>query len=91
MGIARITIELPAELVERAKAANVALDDVTAEVIELVEKRIEKQEAVQNLLEIMDEFAQIPDDEKPSEQEIVEIVREVRREQAAQRDANPNT
>jgi len=84
---ARITVELPAELVKRAQAVGLSLDNVTSELIELVEKRVAKKEALQRLQEIMSELDQIPDEEKPSEEEIIELVREVRREQAAQRDA----
>lgn len=87
MSVARITIELPAELVERAKAANVPLDNVTANVIDFVEKQIEQQEAIQYFFDAADALSSLPAEEKPTDEEIIEEVRQVRREQAAQRES----
>lgn len=60
MADARITVELPEELVKRAQAVGVSLDNLTPDVIDLFEKRVEKQEALQRLQEITNEFDQIP-------------------------------
>lgn len=87
MNLLRIDLELPEDLAKRAEAVGVGLDDVSADVIAAVEKRIARKEAARELLEIMGELAEIPDHEKPSEKEIAEIVEQVRTEQAAQRNA----
>ena len=65
-----ITIKLPIELVERAKAIGIEMDNVTTEVIELLEKRIERKEALGRLLDIAEQLDQIPAPLKPTPDEI---------------------
>src|SRR5581483_836786 len=51
MSDVEITIRLPEELVERAKALGLDIEAVTSEVIALLEQRIERKQAWQNLMD----------------------------------------
>jgi hypothetical protein len=47
-----ITIRLPQELVEEARAAGIEIEDATPDIVALIEKRIERKEAWQNLIDM---------------------------------------
>ena len=71
-----ITISLPIELFERAKAIGIEMDNVTTEVIELLEKRIERKEALGRLLDIAEQMDQVPAQLKPTPDEIAKEIRD---------------
>jgi hypothetical protein len=75
MSNVKITFELPEELVERAKAVGLQIDDQTESFIALLEDEIERREAGQRLLEIADKLRALPDEMKPTTDEIDETVK----------------
>jgi len=71
-----ITIQVPKELVERAKAVGLQIEDQTDTFIELLETQIRKREAGQELLEIANKLTALPDDMKPTQDEIDTAIRD---------------
>jgi hypothetical protein len=65
-----ITIEVPQELVERAKAVGVQFEKQPEQIIALLESQIEKREAAQHLRKIGEALQSLPPILKPSSQEI---------------------
>ena len=51
-----ITLKLPSELVERAREAGVAIDDLTEPIIERIESEIRRCEAARKLTEVADQL-----------------------------------
>lgn len=51
-----ITIKLPEELIERAHAAGVDFDSLTPRVAELIERQIERKQALRELLNIAEQL-----------------------------------
>jgi hypothetical protein len=49
MSDVEVTIRLPGELVERARASGVEIEQVTPDIVALIQKRIERKEAWQRL------------------------------------------
>jgi hypothetical protein len=82
MSDVEITIKLPEELVERARAEGVRLDNVTEDVIELLENRIERKAALRRLLDLADQIDRLPNDLKPTPEEIEAEIRAARAERA---------
>jgi post-segregation antitoxin (ccd killing protein) len=85
MSAVKILIELPKELVERAKAIGMNIEGQSDVITEAVEKEIRRREAGKNLLEIAEQLRAMPDELKPTPEEIDEAVRQVRAEIAAER------
>ncbi len=75
MSDVEITIKLPEELIQRAKAAGIQIENQTEQIIALLEAQIRKQEASQRLRDIMDQADRLPDDIKPTPAEIDAEVR----------------
>lgn len=70
MNTTKITIELPDELVRRAKAVGVEFEDRTDQIIALLEAQIEKWEAAKRLDEIGSQLQALSPELKPSPEEI---------------------
>lgn len=70
MSDVEITIKLPEELVERARTEGVQIDNVTEDVIDLLEKRIERKAALRHLLDLADQIDRLPNELKPTPEEI---------------------
>jgi post-segregation antitoxin (ccd killing protein) len=85
MSAVKIVIELPEELVERAKAVGLNIENQSDAIAEAVEKEVRRREASRNLLEIAEQLRAIPDELKPTQEEIDEAVRQARAEIAAER------
>ncbi len=79
MSDVEITIRLPEELIERAKASGVQIENQTEQIIALLEAQIKKQEAGRRLRDLMDQADRLPNDIKPTP---VEIDAEVRAHRA---------
>ena len=65
-----ITIRLPKELVERAQAAGVKLDNVTDAMIDVIEKQIARKAALGRLLDVAEQLDLLPDQLRPTPDEI---------------------
>jgi len=65
-----ITITVPEDLVNRAKAVGVPLDTQSDQIIALLEAQIRKREAAQRLNEIAEQLQALPPDLKPTPEEI---------------------
>lgn len=70
-----ITIKLPEQLVERARAVKMNVEE---ELVKAIEQDIRSREAAQKLLDIAEQIDTLPDDIKPTPDEIVAIVRQIR-------------
>lgn len=70
-----VTFQLPKELVERAIAAGVRFESQTNWVIDALEVAIRRQEAGRRLLEVAEQLSALPDDAKPTLEEIDEEIR----------------
>jgi len=81
-----ITIRLPEELVERAKAAGLRIEDQLGSIAEAVEKEIRRREAGQRLLEIAEQLRALPDEMKPTPEEIDAEIKAYRAEKAGKAD-----
>lgn len=75
MSDVEITIRLPEELVERAKAAGVEIEEQTEQIAALLEKQIRRSEAAQRLREIAAELQSLPPELKPTPEEIEAEIR----------------
>ncbi len=75
-----ITIRLPKALVERAQAAGVQVDNVTEAMIEVIEKQIARKESLGRLLSIADQIDSLPNDLKPTPEEIEAEIQASRQE-----------
>lgn len=80
-----VTFRLPADLVERAKSVGLQIEGDNTQVIEAIEAQVRRLEAGRNLRQIMDQLQALPDEMKPSLQEIEDEIRAVRAEMAAER------
>jgi hypothetical protein len=79
-----ITIRLPKELVERAQAVGIQVDNVTEAMIEVIEKQIARKAALGRLLSIAEQIDSLPDSLKPTHEEIEAEIK-------ASRDEDPHT
>lgn len=77
MSAVKITLELPSELVERAKAIGLELE-TNEQIIATIEQQIRRKEAFSQLRAISEQLAALPDDIKPSLEEIAAEIRAVR-------------
>jgi hypothetical protein len=83
MGSLRVSIELPEELIERAKAVGFQIEDQTGQIVDLLEAQIRRMESGQRLRDVMNNIDSLPDSEKPSLEEIGDEIRVYRMEQSA--------
>ena len=83
MDSVKVTYELPAELVERAKELGIDVENQTNWVIDLVEKQIRKAEAMREFTRIAEALSSLPDEMKPTPEEIQEEIRAYWAEKAA--------
>ena len=65
MSSVKITLELPSELVERAKAIGLTLE-TNEQIIAAIEQQIRRKEAFSQLRTISEQLAALPDEIKPS-------------------------
>lgn len=75
MSDAQITINLPQELVERARLVGIEIEDQTEPFIELLEAEITRREAGKTLFEIADQLQSLPPELKPTPEEIEAEIR----------------
>jgi post-segregation antitoxin (ccd killing protein) len=85
MAAVKIFIELSEELVERAKAVGLNIENQSDVIAEAVEKEIRRLEVGKNLREIAEQLRAMPDELKPTSEEIDEAVRQARAEIATER------
>jgi hypothetical protein len=81
-------IKLPEELVRRANDEGIEIEEITPEVISLIERRIERKKAFRHLLEIGEQIDQLPDELKPTPEEIEAEIRAYHAEVADKEDAS---
>jgi predicted nucleotidyltransferase len=84
-----ITIELPEELVERAKQVGIELSDQSAEFIAVLEAQIKRREAGERLRKIGEQLQALPPELKPSLEEIEAEIRAYRAEQREKENMSP--
>jgi hypothetical protein len=82
-----ITIKLPKELVERAEAAGVKIEEQSAQIAVAIEAEIKRREAGKRLFELMDKIDALPDELKPTPEEIDAEIKAVRAERIGDRKA----
>ena len=70
MSNVEITIQLPEELLQRAKNVGVELESQTDQIVELLEAQIWKREAAQSLRQIARQIDALPAESKPTPEEI---------------------
>ncbi len=75
MGVSRIVVELPEELVERAQSVGLPLDTQMDQIIALIEAQVWKREAAQRLNEIAGKLQSLPPEMKPAREEIEAEIR----------------
>lgn len=81
-----ITLDVPEELLERAEAIGLSLDGRTAPWMDYLQQDIRRLEAARDLFELSQRMDSLPDDEKPSLDDIKAAVKQAR----AELRANPN-
>ncbi|MBC8099365.1 MAG: hypothetical protein H7Y11_07975 [Armatimonadetes bacterium] len=82
MSEVEVTIKLPASLVQRAKAAGLAVEQRVEVLIEALEADLRRQEAGRSLAEIAEDLRALPDHMKPTPHEIADEIRAHWAEQA---------
>ena len=80
-----ISIKLPEELVERANAVGLRIEEQGGLIAEAVDREIKRREAGNQLHEIAQQLRALPDDMKPTPQEIDEAVQRARTERESER------
>ena len=81
----KVTFELPAELVERAKAVGIDVENRPDFLIDGLERAIQKYEAVKRLDEIRTKLDALPHEMQLTQDEIDSELRAYYREKAAQK------
>lgn len=71
----KVTFELPAELVERAKAVGLEIEAEQEKLIELIEAQIRRREAAADLRALSSELQSLPAEKKPTAEEIAAEIR----------------
>jgi|GEM_PF-2513924 len=84
----QITLSLPETLWEQVQAAHI---DVQGVAIAAFEKAISRTQHTQEMLGIFARIDAVPNDRKPTEPEIDEVVQQVRSEMYAERKNRSNT
>lgn len=84
MSDVEVTIKLPSELLARARAIDLSLEDQAEAIREAVERQIQQGEAATRLLRTAEQFDTLPDLMKPNLEEIVIAARQARAEIAAE-------
>lgn len=82
MNVVEVTIKLPEDLIERAKATGIAIEDETEQFIALLETQIERRNAGKRLRDTMDQLWALAD--KPTPEEIDAEIRTYRQEKRDQ-------
>lgn len=80
-----VSLSLPGELVEEAESVGIDVENIAAELITVLEQRIARRKALAEFRALTAEIDALPDEMKPTEEEIIATVREVRRERAARK------
>jgi hypothetical protein len=70
-----ITIKLPEELVERAKAVGIQIEEQTEQIAAVLETQIRRREAAYRLTKIAEELQSLPPELKPTPEEIEAEIR----------------
>ena len=76
----QITIELPEELIERARSVGLDLENQRDEIISLLEAQVRRREAAAQLSEIGVQLQALPPEMKPTPEDIEAEIREHRAE-----------
>jgi hypothetical protein len=82
MALQSFTIQLPEELIRRMEEYGIAED--TAYWERVIERELKQQQVVHDIRETMAVLQEIPDEDKPSEAEILAEIKAVRAERRAQ-------
>lgn len=82
MGTVTVTVELPEEIAEKAERAGIL---EMKSIVRLLEAEIERQRKLDEFFKLLDELQADPD--KPTEEEIMEEVRQYRAEKRQKRAA----
>jgi hypothetical protein len=82
-----ITIKLPESLVKQAKAVGLNIEAESDVWIAAVDREIERREAGKELREMAEKLRAMPDADKPTQEEIVQMVKQARKELAAAQEA----
>lgn len=78
-----ITLKLPEELIQRARALGIDVEDKTDQFIALLETEIRRKEAGQKMRDLVAQIDALPDDIKPTPEEIEAEIRVYRAEKKA--------
>jgi hypothetical protein len=70
MSSVAVMIDLPEDLVRRAREQGIRLEDQTAFLIEALEAEIQRREAASYLAALAEQLRALPDDQKPTPEEI---------------------
>jgi hypothetical protein len=92
MSDVEVTIKLPEELLRRVQAAGLQVEDLPSLIEELlVQRERQSRPALGSFTELADGIAALPDNLKPTPDEIDEEIRAAREEMAAARRASKPT
>ncbi len=92
MSDVEVTIKLPEELLRRVQAAGLQIEDLPSLIEEqLAQRERQSQPALGSFTELAGRIAALPDNLKPSPDEINEEIRAARKEQTAARRASKPT
>ncbi len=85
MSDVEITLRLPEALIERARAVGIRVEDQTPQIIERLEHEIEGRESAHSMSDVFARIDALPDDMKPTLEEIDAAVKQARAEITAQK------
>jgi post-segregation antitoxin (ccd killing protein) len=80
-----ISIKLPEELVERARAVGLRIEEQGGLIAEAIEREIKRREAGHQLHDIAQQLRALPDSMKPTPEEIDQAVQRARAEIESER------
>ena len=92
MSDVEVTIKLPEELLRRVQAAGLQVEDLPSLIEEqLTQRERRSQSALGSFTELASRIAALPDNLKPTQDELTEEIRAAREEMAAARRASKPT
>ncbi len=88
MSAVQVTIELPEELIERARTVGLELESQTQQIIALLEAQVKRREAVLQIREIAEQIQTLPSSLKLTPGEIQAEIDTYWSERTAQNDSH---